>query len=306
MSTAVNADATLPGGFDPAPGVLRDDAPPASGHQRERLLALVLPPFVLGLLAIGVWYFVSYVLLDTRRRFLLQPPHLVFKNGFADTEVLAELGHGLWSSTQVALWGLGIAIVIGFTLAVVMSQSKLIERAVFPYQVMLQATPILAITPLIGFWFGYGFNSRVFVAALIALFPIVVNTLFGLTSAEQGMHDLLTLHNASRLTRLSKVMFPAALPAIFAGLRISAGLSVIGAIVGDFFFGQGDVGIGQLLKRYANLLQGEQLLAAVILSCLLGVFVFVTFGWLNNRVVGRWSTVARGSTGARAKMPSAR
>ena len=293
-STRTSIDTTRTAGPDPSPVVLPDDAPPARARKREGLLPILLPPLVLGLMTIGVWYFVSYVLLDAKRRFLLQPPHLVFKNGFADTAVLRELGSGLWSSSQVALWGLSIAIVIGFTLAVVMSQSKLIERAVFPYQVMLQATPILAITPLIGFWFGYGFNSRVFVAALIALFPIVVNTLFGLTSAEQGMHDVLTLHNAGRFTRLRKVMFPAALPAIFAGLRISAGLSVIGAIVGDFFFGQGDVGIGQLLKRYANLLQGEQLLAAVILSCLLGVFVFVSFGWLNNRVIGRWSTASRG------------
>ena len=287
-------DTTRTAGFDPSLVVLPDDAPPTRVRKREGLLPILLPPFVLGLMTIGVWYFVSYVLLDAKRRFLLQPPHLVFKNGFADTAVLRELGSGLWSSSQVALWGLSIAIIIGFSLAVIMSQSKLVERAVFPYQVMLQATPILAITPLIGFWFGYGFNSRVFVAALIALFPIVVNTLFGLTSAEQGMHDVLTLHNAGRLTRLRKVMFPAALPAIFAGLRISAGLSVIGAIVGDFFFGQGDVGIGQLLKRYANLLQGEQLLAAVILSCLLGVFVFVSFGWLSNRVIGRWSTASRG------------
>jgi NitT/TauT family transport system permease protein len=71
-------------------------------------------------------------------------------------------------------------------------------------------------------------------------------------------------------------------------------LSVIGAIVGDFFFAQGDIGIGQLLKRYASQLQGESLLAAVILSCLMGVFVFVLFGWINNKAVGRWSTASRG------------
>lgn len=296
-TTVPTQDATgrsLRSSSDQAPVALPDDAPPDQTRQRERIAAVLLPPALLGVFTIGVWYFISYGLLDAKRRFLLEPPHLVWKNGFADIDVLKEMGSGLWSSSKVALWGLGIAIVLGFTLAVIMSQSKLIERAVFPYQVMLQATPILAITPLIGFWFGYGFKSRVFVAALIALFPIVVNTLFGLTSAEQGMHDVLTLHNAGRLTRLRKVMFPAALPAIFAGLRISAGLSVIGAIVGDFFFGQGDVGIGQLLKRYANRLEGEHLLAAVICSCLLGVFVFVTFGWLNNRVVGRWSTASRG------------
>jgi NitT/TauT family transport system permease protein len=83
-------------------------------------------------------------------------------------------------------------------------------------------------------------------------------------------------------------MFPAALPAIFAGLRISAGLSVIGAIVGDFFFGKGEVGIGKLLQRYANLLMGEQLIAAIIMSSALGVGVFLLFGWIQNRVIGRW------------------
>jgi len=290
MTTTLRADPVAA----PELAVLPDDAPPVQARKREGLLPVVLPPVVLGLFTIGVWYFISYRVLDKKRRFLLEPPHLVWQRGFADREVLKEMSSALWFTGKVALWGLAIAIVIGFTLAIIMSQSKLIERAVFPYQVMLQATPILAITPLIGFWFGYGLNSKIFIAALISLFPIVVNTLFGLTSAEQGMHDMLTLHNAGRATRLRKVMFPAALPAIFAGLRISAGLSVIGAIVGDFLFGQGDVGIGQLLKRYANLLQGEKLLAAVLLSCLLGVFVFVSFGWLNNRVVGRWTTPSRG------------
>ena len=273
----------------------RADAPVGrKAIKRESLVRLLLPPAVVGVLAIATWYFVSYVVLDEKRRFLLVPPHKVWSEGFADRDQLSEMLDGLWSSGKVAVWGLAIAIAIGFVFAIVMSQSKLIERAVFPYTVVLQATPILAIVPLIGFWFGYGFQSRVFIAVLIALFPIIVNTLFGLLSAEQGMHDVLTLHNASRLTRLRKVQFPAALPAVFAGLRISAGLSVIGAIVGDFFFGQGEVGIGQLLKRYAARLEGAHLLAAVIVSCTLGVTVFVSFGWLSNRVVGKWATVARG------------
>lgn len=294
MSTTTSAEPSVSTGSEPAAAALPDDAPPAPYRKREGIASLVLPPIAVGAASIGVWYFISYAILDEKRRFLLEPPHKVWQQGFADSAQFTEMRNGLWSSGKVAMWGLGIAIAVGFALAIVMSQSKLIERGLFPYAVMLQATPILAIVPLIGFWFGYGFNSRVFIAALISLFPIVVNTLFGLTSADAGMHDVLTLHKANRLTRLRKVMFPAALPAIFAGLRISAGLSVIGAIVGDFFFGQGEVGIGQLLKRYANRLEGEHLLAAVILSCSLGVAVFVTFGWLSNRVVGRWSTASRG------------
>jgi len=273
-----------------------ESSPVAGPVRRPRRgnLGVVLPPIFVGGLIVGVWYFVSYVLLDPDRRFLLKPPHEVWQVGFADGENLRYMLDALWVTAQVAFWGLLAAIALGFLLAIVMSQSKLIERAVFPYAVVLQAIPILAIVPLIGFWFGYGFSSRVFVCIIIALFPIIVNTLFGLVSADQGMHDLFTLHKAGRITRLRRLMFPAALPAIFAGLRISAGLSVIGAIVGDFFFGQGEVGLGQILKRFAARLQGEQLLAAVIVSSALGVTVFLTFGWIANRVVGKWAAESRG------------
>ena len=272
-----------------------DDAPGSAAPTRESVLRILLPPALFGAVIVGIWYFVSYRVLAPKRRFLLVPPHEVWSKGFRDSKAFREMLDALWSSGKVAMWGLAIAIALGFFVAVLMSQSKLIERAAFPYMVVLQATPILAIVPLIGFWFGYGFQSRVFVAVLIALFPIVVNTLFGLLSAEQGLHDLLTLHNAGRFTRLIRIQFPSALPAVFAGLRISAGLSVIGAIVGDFFFGQGEIGIGQLLKRYANRLEGAHLLTAVILSCSLGVAVFIAFGWLSNRIVGKWATSVRGT-----------
>ena len=248
----------------------------------------ILPPLVMGGFFLAAWYLVSYVVLDERRRFLLRPPHEVLQVGFLDWENFSEILDGLWSSARVATTGLSISIMIGFSLAIVMSQAKVVERAIFPFMVTLQAIPILAIVPLISFWWGTGERSRVVVCVIISLFPIIVNTLFGLQSAERGMHDLFTLHRASRLTRLRKLMFPAALPAIFAGLRISAGLSVIGAIVGDFFFGKGDAGIGQMLRKYASQLQGEQLLAAVMMSSALGVTVFLLFGWIQKSAIGRW------------------
>ena len=248
----------------------------------------LIPPVILGLFLLALWYVISYGLLDEQRRFLLRPPHAVWLVGFADWANFLEILGGLWSSTKVALIGLSVAIAIGISLATLMSQSELIERALFPYAVTLQAIPILAIVPLIGFWFGFGVTARVIVCVIISLFPIIVNTLFGLLAAPRGLHDLFTLQQASRMTRLRKLMFPAALPALFAGLRISAGLSVIGAIVGDFFFGRGDPGIGQLLQRYANRLQGEQLIAAIIMSSLLGVFVFQLFGWIQTMAIGAW------------------
>lgn len=256
---------------------------------RTRTLAeTILPPVVLGAAVIGVWYFISYVMLSEARRFLLRPPHQVLRIGFLEWANLSDILQALWSSTRVAMIGLAISICLGFFIAILMSQAKIVERAIFPFMVVLQAIPILAIVPLISFWWGTGQRSRVVVCVIISLFPIIVNTLFGLQSAERGMHDLFTLHHASRVTRLRKLMFPAALPAIFAGLRISAGLAVIGAIVGDFFFGKGDVGIGQLLRRYANQLDGEELLAAVIMSSALGVAVFLIFGWIQNVAIGKW------------------
>ena len=267
---------------EPSP-VPRPDRAPG-----ERWTSFVVPPVVLTAVIVGVWYLVSYVVLVPRRRFLLRPPHEVVENGFLNWDAFSAILESLWSSTKVALIGLAIAVVLGMSIAVLMSQAKMFERAVFPYMVMVQAIPILAIVPLIGFWFGFGLNARVIVCVIIAIFPIIANTLFGLQSADRSMHDLFTLHRSGRWTRLWKLMFPAALPAIFTGLRISAGLSVIGAIVGDFFFGRGETGIGQELRKYANNLDGEELFTAVLMTSLLGVIIFTCVNLLERLVTGPW------------------
>ena len=272
-------------------GPLADDRPPTVVQTRSPavvLARLVLPPVLLGGLLVAVWYYIAQVLLDPGRRFLLPQPHEVVEVGFLEWARFQVILLSLWSTIQVAMIGLAVAIMLGMFYAIMMSQTKLVERAVFPFMVTVQAVPILAIVPLIGFWWGYGWRSRVIVCVIISLFPIVLNTLFGLQSAEREMHDLFSLHRSSRLTRLRKLMFPAALPAIFAGLRISAGLSIIGAIVGDFFFVRGEAGIGQRLQTYAYNLRSEELLAAVIMSSMLGVAVFWLFGYIQRLAIGKW------------------
>jgi NitT/TauT family transport system permease protein len=253
----------------------------------------VVPPFLVFVAFLGLWYFISYGLLTEERRFLVPPPHSVVQVAFLDNANLTELLEALRLSTIVAMVGLAIAILIGTTLAILMSQARWIERSIWPYAVVLQCVPILAIVPVIGFWFEFGFRSRVIVCVIIALFPMIANTLFGLQSVDSGHHDLFTLHGANRLTRLRKLQFPAALPAIFVGLRTSAGLAVIGAIVGDFFFKQGDPGIGILIDLYRSRLQTEQMFGAVILASMLGVVVFWLFGFLSRLVVGGWHESAR-------------
>jgi NitT/TauT family transport system permease protein len=253
----------------------------------------ILPPAVVLVAALGLWYLASYVLLSPDRRFLLPPPHAVLRVGFLDRDNLTELLAALGRSAEVALLGLAIATALGVGLAVLMSQARWLERSLYPYAVVLQTIPILALVPLLGFWFGFGFGSRVLVCVLVAIFPIIANTLFGLRSTERHLTDLFTLHRAGRLTRLARLQLPAALPAILTGLRVSAGLSVIGAIVGDFFFKQGDPGIGILIDLYRQRLQSEQLFAAVLLSSSLGVVVFWTFGLLTRWLVGTWHVSER-------------
>ena len=255
---------------------------------RRRALTQVLAPMVVFALMIGVWLFISYVLLEPRRRFLMPPPQEVVRIGLLDARNVTEILTGLWSTTQVAILGLAVAIAIGTLVAVAMVQARWIEWSIYPWAVVLQTIPILAIVPLIGFWFQFGFSSRVLVCVLVSLFPIITNTLFGLKSTDQAHHDLFTLQRAGRLQRLLKLQLPGALPAILSGWRIAAGLSVVGAIVGDFFFRQGEPGIGRLIDDYRARLQSEQLFAAVGLSSLLGLVVFWAFGLLGWLLVGWW------------------
>jgi NitT/TauT family transport system permease protein len=134
------------------------------------------------------------------------------------------------------------------------------------------------------------------VSILLGLFPIITNTLFGLLSAERGMHDLFTLHSVSRWTRLWKLQIPAAMPAIFTGLRIAAGLSVIGAVLGDMFFQQGDPGIGTLIVLYNTNLQLTTMYGAIIIASVLGLAYFLLVGEAQRRVVGRWHEATRGGS----------
>jgi len=272
--------------------VVPDETGPTTGRGRRpsarRRLRRALPPLIVAACVVGVWFFVSYVTLSPSRRFLLPPPQQVISVGFGDSLNRANILSGLGVTAEVALVGLVIAIAIGTVFAVVMSQARWLEDSLYPWAVVLQTIPILAIIPVIGFWFQYGYTARLIVCVLISLFPVTTNTLFGLKSADRAHRDLFRLRGASRWQVLTKLELPGALPSIFTGWRISAGLSVIGAIVGDFFFQQGPVGLGRLINGYTQQLQSDQLFAAVIVASLLGLAVFWAFGLLARVVVGPW------------------
>ncbi len=266
-------------------------APSGNATRAADRVRLLGPPAVVAAGVIGLWYLFTYFVLDRDQRFFLPPPHEVVDVGFITWDNLEQVLLGLWRTTQVTLVGLALAIVGGMAIAVVMSQARWIERSVFPYAVAVQAVPIVAISPLIGLWWGWDFSSQVIVTIIISIFPIITNTLFGLRSVEPSMHDLLTLHHASRFTRFRKLQLPAALPAIFTGFRISAGLAVVGAIVGEFFFkggSYGSEGLGQLLFLFQNQLSGSKLVTGIVFSSLLGVVLFWFFGWVGRRLTDHW------------------
>jgi NitT/TauT family transport system permease protein len=245
-------------------------------------------PLIILAAIIGVWYLVSYVVLSPSRRFLLPPPHQVIQQAFLTSANLSVLMNAMAVTTEVAMTGLALAIAIGMAIAIAMSEAKSIERGLYPYIVVLQTIPILALVPLVGFWLGFGFSARVVVCVLISLFPIIANTLFGLQSYSSTYQELFELHRASRLTRLVKLKLPMALPSILNGFRISAGLSVIGEIVGGYFFQQGTPDIGVLLDQFTSQLNGQMLFGAILLASTLGVVVFWVFGGISALVVGRW------------------
>lgn len=247
-----------------------------------------IPPLLVFAAFVGVWYLVSEVILAPHRRFLVPPPHEVWSVAIATDVYREELLTGLLVTTKVALVGLTVSIGIGVAVAVVMSQARWIEQSLFPYAILLQVVPILAIVPLLGLMFGFGFFSRVLVVTIFSLWPIINNSLFGLKSVDPEMHNLFTLRRASRWTRFFKLQLPAALPAMFQGFRIGAGAAVIGTIVGEFFFRRGEPGLGILLDRYRAQLRTPELYGAILFSVVLGVAIFWFFGFLAHRITGKW------------------
>ena len=257
----------------------------------RKFIAQYFGPTVVFALFMFAWYALAYGLENnfspaSNTPMIIPPPHRLFEDihGIVRTKIIVAF----WISLKTSLVGLTISIFFGLTLGVLMAQAKWLERSLWPYLIGLQVTPIIAIVPLMIKLVGSNFAARVLVTVIISLFPIVSNTLFGIQSTPKNMHDLFTLHKSSRATRLFKLQLPAASPAIFNGLRISAGLAVIGAIVGDFFFAKGDPGLGKLITQFFLNSQAGPMFVTALAATFLGLMLFIAFGRLNTWVVGRW------------------
>ncbi len=200
---------------------------------------------------------------------------------------------GFCLTGAAALLGLVASILLGTSVAVLFSQSRWLRAAFYPYVVFLQTVPIVAIAPLLITWFGYGFRTVVFVACIISLFPVISNVTAGLLSVDENLKDLFRLNRATRWQTLIKLRIPLAVSHLILGTRVSAGLAVIGAIIGEFFVGNGAggyQGLGTLMTGWQNLARTDALMAVVLTSTLLGLVMIGLVNGLARLALSRWTS----------------
>jgi NitT/TauT family transport system permease protein len=245
----------------------------------------VLPP--IGLLVIGVLVWHAAVQFTNVQSYVLPSPAAVSRAAWAKRlELLSATG----LTAAGAICGFVASLLVGTLIAITFSFSRIVKASCYPYAVFLQTVPIVAIAPLIVVWFDYGFQSVALIAFIISLFPIITNATTGLTKVDRDLVDLFELHNASRWQVLFKLRLPSAVPYLVTGARISSGMAVIGAIVGEFFTGYGATryGLGYVIMQATNLLKTDELFAAVIASTALGMAVFSIVNLVGATVLSRW------------------
>ncbi|WP_207952103.1 ABC transporter permease [Paenibacillus turpanensis] len=248
-------------------------------------LAAILPPVIAFVIFIGGWEIVC--------RLMSVPPYLLPK-----PSDIVEAASANWNGLMVsvtttiveAVAGFLLSIVFGVSGAILLASSKLIEKSVYPYAIILQTIPIVAIAPIIVIWFGAGLNAIVIIAFLIGFFPMLSNTLIGLNSTDHNMKNLFYLYNATKLQTMIRLRIPAALPYIVAGLKISCTLAVIGAIVGEYIagIGGGKGGLGYAITVAASRLQTPYLFACGLSASALGIVFFLIVNGFSKWMLSSW------------------
>jgi NitT/TauT family transport system permease protein len=251
---------------------------------REQALR-VLAPIVVAIALLALWQ-ITVTVYDV-------PPYLVpspARIAQAMIEDRALLIASLGVTAEIALTALAIAVLVGTAIALVFAQSRIVEASLLPYAILLQVTPIVAIAPLIIIWVKDTHVALILCAVVVAIFPIISSTSVGLRSVDPGLADLFRMTRASKWQTLVRLRVPSALPYFFAGLRVSSGLALIGAVVAEFVAGTGGQGAG---LAYQILMAGIQLnvprlFAALVLITLTGIVFYLAVGMLSHLALARW------------------
>jgi NitT/TauT family transport system permease protein len=244
-----------------------------------------LAPAIVGLAMLVLWQLA--VTLFEVPIYLVPGPIVVFSTLIQDSTLLL---HSLVFTLRITALALLLSVVLGIAIAFLFAQSRIVEASLFPYAVLLQVTPVVAIAPLIIIWTHDVSTALVICATIVAIFPIISNTTLGLRSVDPGLLDLFRLYRATRWQTLLRLRVPSALPWFFAGLRVSGGLALIGAVVAEFVAGTGGSASG---LAYQILMSGLQLnvprlFAALFLITLAGIAIFAATSLLSRAVLHRW------------------
>lgn len=257
-----------------------------SDTQRQRITIDAIAPIAVGIIALVVWD--VFVRVTHLPPYLLPGPLLVLQTLITDWQ---ELFPSLLVTLQITVFAFVAAAISGLLVSILFTQSKWIEKSLFPYAVILQTTPIVAIAPLIIIWLKNNtFAALVVCAWIVAFFPIVSNTTLGLNSVDRNLVNLFQLYQASRWQTLLYLRLPSAMPYFLGGLRISGGLALIGAVVAEFVAGTGGArsGIAYRILISSYNLQIPRMFAALFLTTGLGVVIFVSLTLLSDWVLGKW------------------
>ncbi|WP_245216715.1 ABC transporter permease [Roseomonas nitratireducens] len=251
----------------------------------------VVAPTVIAFLFLGAWE--AVVRVNGIPHYILPGPLLVGQTLLKDWGTLST---SLLITLKITFMALSVAAVLGLALAVLFAQSRIIEMSLFPFAVILQVTPIVAIAPLIIIWVNDVTLSLLICAWIVAFFPILSNTTVGLNSADHNLIDLFRLYRANRWQVLVRLLLPSALPYFLAGLRISGGLALIGAIVAEFVAGTGGSasGLAYRILEAGYQLQIPRMFAALVLVSGTGIAIFLALTLLSHLLLRKWHESAMG------------
>ncbi|MBI1206345.1 MAG: ABC transporter permease subunit [Azospirillum sp.] len=253
---------------------------------RRTVILRIVVPVAVAAAGLALWEFlVAYYDVP---RFVLPAPSAVWTSLVDDFAVLAG---SWWLTVRITLEAYFLAVVGGVALAVLFSQSRLVELALFPYAVVLQVTPVVSIAPLVIIWVGLDHADRalLILAWVVAFFPILSNTTFGLRSVDHNLLNLFELYGATRWQVLTRLQLPSALPHLLAGMKISGGLALIGSVVAEFVAGSGTAtGLAWRIVEAGNRLNIARMFAALILLSATGILIYLLLDRLEHLVLRRW------------------
>jgi NitT/TauT family transport system permease protein len=264
---------------------LRNQTRRPSPAARWRKALEIACPYLFGFAVLAAWEIA--VRAGNVPSYIVPGPLLILQTLVTDIGTLAP---SLWVTVGITLEAFLVSAVVGLLLAMLFSSSRWVERTLFPYAVILQVTPIVAIAPLIIIWVRDTHAALLICATLVAFFPVVSNAAVGLTSTDRNLVNLFRLYGASRRQTILLLKLPAALPYYLAGLRIAGGLALIGAVVAEFVAGTGGTGSGLAYRilESAYRLRIPRLFAALVLISVTGIAIFVMLSWISRLLLRRW------------------